>query len=323
MIPCACFGRIKTCGNTQLWCSVCQGFSFEKCPRFGSVRPRFGYPLPESGAKIPENEPCSNPPFFSREMSIPTKEEYLAHLLVQRDEEILALKQEIAYLRELLQKVRGQESLKEAVVGAISAVKVLNEHNPLALLKEVLHTGSVDQQCFFQQFESWVVLYENQYNLYRIAEPQQEEYWRLRECITKVMFSWFAHTHSQHTVPALTVQLSLFLHHFGCAKPIWKLLSRLRLTLSYTKTKQLLAVAQSLSIPPLLGWEGGRTVGMVGADNCAYYNAHTFVRDTNEPLFFNTINWYHRMEDKPIKSTYSDGEVPLLEHEKHIAKEFW
>jgi hypothetical protein len=104
---------------------------------------------------------------------------------------------------------------------------------------------------------------------------------------------------------------------------LWKLLSKLKLTLSYSKTRELLQSCSKIDIPKQLSWTTDKIIGVIGADNCAYYNNHHFERDIQEVKFINTVNWYHRYLDKPLRSTYSVEDNILQEFEPDVAAEFW
>ena len=136
------------------------------------------------------------------------------------------------------------------------------------------------------------------------------------------MFSWYERMKNSHKMPPRIVKFSFFLIYYGCSQPIWKLLSRLQLSLSYEKTRQLLFDCVKVSVPKQLGWIDHQTIFVIGADNCAYYNAHTYTQDSTTSLFMNTINWYHRfwkndfnsmlqMDDDLFSKDYIDNKLVL------------
>lgn len=250
-------------------------------------------------------------------------EVYLSQLLVQRDREIVALKNEITHLRSVLEKQGLQATITEAVTTAASTATTLHDLEDLNALEKVMHHHTMHEHEFNEAFLQWKAMFANQYNKYRLKDNMEEEYWEKRQFATKVMFSWFKRLQNSKILPVLTVKLSFFLHFYGCAKPVWKLLSKLKLTLSYEKTRSLLARAQKVDIPRLKGWSSTGVVGVVGADNCAYYNNQQYVRDASEAKFINTINWYWRHDDHLSAIPYSELDVPLLEEDEELSHLFW
>ena len=124
------------------------------------------------------------------------------------------------------------------------------------------------------------------------------KYWRKKDFAIRFMRNWYSRMQNMHSIPSKLIQFSFFLFYNNCPQPIWKFLSRLRISLSYGKTKQLLDSTREISIPPLLTWHQHPTILVLGADNCAYYNGNNFVRDSNISHFTNTINWYERFWNK-------------------------
>jgi hypothetical protein len=249
-------------------------------------------------------------------------EYYLKELLAQKDLEILMLKKEVALLRFQLEQM-SPPGLQQTVAAAASVVETVEEKSDREQLELALVHEAIHQNQFEEEFQLWKVLFVNQYNKYRLKPQNKEQYWFSRESIAKVMFSWFTRMQNIRRIPILTVKLSLFLNYYGCSKPVWNLFSKLKLVLSYKKTKQMLLVAQQLDVPKLLNWTGNNTVGLIGADNCAYYNSSQYERDIAKVKFINTINWYHRFEDRSSSTEYHDDDVPLLEESADITHEFW
>lgn len=149
--------------------------------------------------------------------------------------------------------------------------------------------------------DQWKSLVANQYNSRNSKVRDNEKYWRKKQIALKFMDSWMERIKNVHETPQIIINFSLFLWYHGCSQAIWKVLSRLRVSLSYNKTKLLLQESTSITIPRKLGWMPHNTIFVVGADNCAYYNAHTYTRDNSLPLFTNTINWYRRYWDLPFE----------------------
>ena len=64
--------------------------------------------------------------------------------------------------------------------------------------------------------------------------------------------------------------------------------------MSYEWTRGFLDKATMVPLAKKLNWAPAKSIGIFGADNCAYYNQQSFVRDGKDTHFLNTINWYQR-----------------------------
>ena len=102
--------------------------------------------------------------------------------------------------------------------------------------------------------EQWNALFENQYNKYRLPEENKEKYWKSRAIAMDFMFSWFVHMHCQHVKPPQIVRLSVTLFHYGVPQPVWRMLHKLKLCLSYEKTRQFMESALMQNTSALQAW---------------------------------------------------------------------
>ena len=245
---------------------------------------------------------------------------YLKELLLKRDQEITSLNITIIKLKTQLE---GQGTLRDTVNTATNTVPHFQKADDVELLKTVLTTNIDGSNEFDEQFAEWKQLFVNQYNIYCLNNKNANQYWHTRELMTHFMLGWFLRMQNDKKMPLTTVKLSFFLHYYGCTKPIWKLLSKLKLVLSYSKTRELLSACSKIDISHQLSWTTDKTIGVIGADNCAYYNNHHFERDMQEVKFINTVNWYHRYLDKPLKSVFLVEDNILQEFEPDVAIEFW
>lgn len=213
------------------------------------------------------------------------------------------LAKQIAQLEwEIEEKIKILSKLKEemiillrhdSITPMISA-QFISTKASTASLSTLLINQNSSKNAIDNENEDWKSLVANSYNSCESRIRDSDKYWRKKQIALKFMDSWMERLKNVQKTPEIITRFSLFLWYHGCTQPIWKVLSRLRLSFSYNKTKALLNQSITISVPKQLGWISHNTIFVVGADNCAYYNAHTYTRDNSLPLFTNTINWYIR-----------------------------
>ena len=93
--------------------------------------------------------------------------------------------------------------------------------------------------------------------------------------------------------------------------------------MSYQKTRELVAACYQIDVAHLHHWNTNNNIGIIGADNCAYYNAQQYVRNNQQSKFINTINWYYKFDDRPINTEYHSEDEPLQEESEEITDIFW
>jgi len=157
-----------------------------------------------------------------------------------------------------------------------SLLSLLNDESIIDMLLNC-EDNSLDK--FVEEREQWNALFENHYNKYRLPEENKEKYWKSRAIAMHFMFSWFIHMHCQHEKPPQIVRLSVTLFHYGVPQPVWRMLHKpLKLCLSYEKTRQFMESACKTPVHCKLDWRRDPGIAVFGADNCAYYNQQSFVR---------------------------------------------
>jgi len=150
------------------------------------------------------------------------------------------------------------------------------------------------------EYMEWENFFANSYT--NRKKKNNLQYKRKRENQLQFMFSWFLRMKNIHKKLQKIIQFSIFLYYEGCPQKIWRVLSRLRLAFSYSKTCKLMKLAESIKIPEIKRWPENKYFLEVGADNCAYFNNIPIDQMDQESHFTNTINWY-------IKYSYADQEI--------------
>jgi fatty acid/phospholipid biosynthesis enzyme len=80
----------------------------------------------------------------------------------------------------------------------------------------------------------------------------------------------------------------------------------LKLCVSKKKVKDILQRSKSTNIPKKLDWKENAGIIVLGMDNCAYHNSHSYIRDNSTPNFVNTINTYRRFWKQPLNAMLDD-----------------
>jgi hypothetical protein len=143
--------------------------------------------------------------------------------------------------------------------------------------------------------EKWKKLFYNSYVKKLTERRELQNYFAKKEFAILFMFDWFSRMVSQHHNSKRIMQFSFLLEGYACLQPIWDVLVRIRVAYSRQKVrgfqKQMLG---SPIMEAALNWDRSpyMKIGMIGIDNCAYYNGHNVVRDSQESLFINTVNGY-------------------------------
>jgi hypothetical protein len=143
--------------------------------------------------------------------------------------------------------------------------------------------------------DKWKKLFYNSYVKKMTQSRELRKYFAKKEFAILFMFDVFSRLVSQHHNSKRVMQLSFLLEAYACPQPIWDVLVRIRVAYSRPKVRSF--QKQILGSPIMeaaLNWDRSpyMKIGMIGIDNCAYYNGHNVVRDSQEPLFINTVNGY-------------------------------
>lgn len=213
----------------------------------------------------------------------------------QRDAEIEKLRSIIAH--------HEMRSNMEATFQATEKQKDQSmTSDDVIIIDQLLQCQDDSLKQFEEDHEQWTSLFGNQYNTYRLKdETKAMKYWNSRAAVVEFMFAWFIHIKSQHKKPLQLVRLSVVLFHYGCPQPIWRILHKLKLCLSYEKTRLFMETAGKVPVGEKLKWIREPSISIFGADNCAYYNHQNFIRDGKPTHFLSTINWYERFISETLK----------------------
>ena len=168
---------------------------------------------------------------------------------------------------------------------------------------------SVSEWYATDEYKHWKQQFANSYSR---LKSQDSKYWTKKNICINFMFQLSLRMKSIHNVPRMIAQLSIYLYQHGCSMPVWTALSKLKVVLSYQKTKQLLKKYKHVDIPKKLKWKRHRDLMVIGADNCSYYNGNAYQRHEKGSHFIQTINYYEIMWNTPPKlpSKKMDGLFP-------------
>lgn len=154
-------------------------------------------------------------------------------------------------------------------------------------------------------YDRWKSQFANEYSR---RQPPGSKYWSKRNFAIDYLFEWSLRLKSQQNIPRKILQLSVFLYQHCCPKPIWNILSKLRIVLSYNKTRDIIKESRDLNIAKILGWQRHESVMVIGADNCSYFNGTSLARDSNAPVFIHSVNYYERLWKSPPEVRIRDDD---------------
>lgn len=171
-------------------------------------------------------------------------------------------------------------------------------------LEDLLEEDNIEAKfANLEDYKEWETYFSNSYS--RRLKTDSSYIKKKRFCID-FMFQWSLRLKKQQNIPRKILQFSLFLYKYNCPQPIWNLLTKMKISVSKKKVKDILQRSKALILPKKLQWKESKGIIVLGMDNCAYYNNHSYIRDNTTPTFVNTINTYRRYWKNAVIATLSE-----------------
>jgi len=175
-------------------------------------------------------------------------------------------------IAKLQQRIEGLQQQLEAFVNQYRYPSTENADRA-TLINTALNTdqitADIEPNEYFEQLWKCIVS-----NTYTDKGNMSKDYWKVKDIQRQFFFALSQRYHSVKAIPQFIFDLSMCCEYYGCPKPLWNILARLRIVVSQEEVNNIIDQAMG---DPISNWFADSTsisIAAVVGDNCFFSQKH-------------------------------------------------